>query len=139
LKSKNTKPELLLRTYLTALGLRYRLHVGDLPGTPDIVFGPSRVAVFVHGCFWHRHSPCVVERSNSQLSAEWLRRLNHSVRRDAHVRAELENAGWYVFVAWECELNSSPMEQARAIERVVERRRPRRWPRSVISDLPLDQ
>jgi DNA mismatch endonuclease (patch repair protein) len=122
LTSKHTAPEMALRRCLAQLGLRYRLHQRKLPGTPDIVFYGAKVAVFVHGCFWHRHAPCPRERQHTQLSRQWLERLNSAVRRDGAVRSALEKEGWAVVVAWECEIRKNPMRDALAIERTVRSR-----------------
>jgi len=102
-RSKNTKPELLIRKALWARGLRYRIHVKDLPGRPDIVFPGSLLAVFVNGCFWHHHG-CHRSRKMPRTNAEfWQKKIAANVSRDERVREELKKRGWSLIVAWECQ------------------------------------
>jgi len=101
---KDTKPELLLRRALHALGLRYRLHGKGLPGRPDIVFPKYRAVVFVHGCFWHRHGGCKVASTPKSNTEFWQAKFARNVDRDAVHVSNLEAQGWRVFIAWECEL-----------------------------------
>jgi DNA mismatch endonuclease, patch repair protein len=104
IKSKDTKPEMILRRALHARGLRYRIHVKALAGRPDIVFVRRRVAVFVHGCFWHRHAGCR-EASIPRSRAEyWEFKLNRNATRDRECIRELEEAGYRVIILWECEI-----------------------------------
>lgn len=102
-RQKGTAPELRLRKYLWALGLRYRLHAKDLPGTPDIVFRGARVAVFVHGCFWHAHDCEQGARKPKTNAAYWTEKLGRNVDRDRRVQAELKAVGWTPIVAWACD------------------------------------
>ena len=120
-KRRDTKPELLLRNVLWHRGLRYRLHAKNLPGTPDVVFPGIRLAVFVHGCFWHRHPGCVrasTPRSNVEF---WTTKFDANVARDARNVEELTKLGWHTFVVWECEAyDAQALERvADAIERLV--------------------
>jgi DNA mismatch endonuclease (patch repair protein) len=85
------------------MGYRYRLHRKDLPGKPDLVFGPRRAAIFVHGCFWHQHD-CRRDSVPSSNSKYWAPKLARNVERDKQAQAALEAAGWRVMVVWECEL-----------------------------------
>lgn len=103
IRSKNTKPELIVRRALWSAKLRYRLHDKRLMGHPDIVFPGKRVVVFVHGCFWHCHEGCRNFRIPKTRSAWWAAKLARNKARDAEVRAALEAAGWEVMVIWECE------------------------------------
>lgn len=104
-RSKDTKPELQVRRLVHGLGYRYRLHATDLPGRPDIVFRPRRKAVFVHGCFWHRHEGC--SRNRLPKSPErhdfWRNKLDGNAKRDRRNQAALREMGWDVLVIWECE------------------------------------
>lgn len=100
---KNTKPELQLRRALFALGLRYRLHVKNLPGSPDLVFPRYRVVVFVNGCFWHQHS-CRLFQWPKGNRAFWHRKLIQNVRRDQRVRRQLRKLGWRAFTISECQI-----------------------------------
>jgi DNA mismatch endonuclease (patch repair protein) len=104
IKGKNTRPELLVRKYLHSRGLRFRLHVKELPGKPDLVFPKYKVVVFVHGCFWHQHSDCKYATTPSSRKHFWINKLSENVARDSYQIAALEGLGWRVFVVWECEL-----------------------------------
>lgn len=99
---KNTSPEVLVRKAMHRAGLRFRLHRHDLPGTPDIVLPSRKVAVFVHGCFWHRHD-CKAGRLPKTRTEYWEAKFVRNVERDRCVQAALERAGWVVLVIWECE------------------------------------
>lgn len=104
IRSVDTKPEMLVRRRLHALGYRYRLHVRELPGSPDLVFPSRGKIVFVNGCFWHMHScrfGTVVPATNSDF---WARKRLATVGRDARTGAELRTLGWGVLTVWECEL-----------------------------------
>lgn len=104
IRGKDTMPEMLVRRHLHAAGLRYRLHDRKLPGAPDLVFPRYRVALFVHGCFWHQHPGCanaVMPKSNSDF---WRDKLEGNRDRDARNIDRLEEQGWRVLVVWECEI-----------------------------------
>ena len=105
IRSSNTSPELALRKALHALGLRYRLHAKDLPGKPDIVFRAQKVALLVHGCFWHRHEGCKVANMPKSNTAFWQGKFDKNVARDRATKERLEQLGWRVEVVWECELH----------------------------------
>jgi DNA mismatch endonuclease (patch repair protein) len=100
---KDTTPELRVRQSAHAQGLRFRLHRKDLPGKPDIVFPKRRVALFVHGCFWHRHPGCRKASNPSTRAEYWNKKFNTNTARDSRVALELETLGWRVIVIWECE------------------------------------
>jgi DNA mismatch endonuclease, patch repair protein len=104
-KKKGTRPEVVVRKILSRLGLRYRLHADSLPGKPDIVFGQQRIALFVHGCFWHQHAAATCRlRSMPRSNADyWQAKLRRNVERDTVARAALGRLGWKVFTVWECE------------------------------------
>lgn len=99
-------PEMAVRKLLHSLGYRYRLHVKDLPGKPDIVFRPRRKVIFVHGCFWHLHEDpsCKISRTPKSKKSYWVPKLKRNVERDKAAVEALERDGWQVMVVWECEL-----------------------------------
>ncbi len=102
-KQKNTKPELFVRHLLHSNGFRFRLHRSDLPGTPDIVFIGRKKAIFVHGCFWHRHEGCTGCTTPKTRVAFWLEKFRVNIERDRRKLAELSARGWSSLVIWECE------------------------------------
>lgn len=105
IRSKDTKPEMLVRRIVHGLGYRYRLHASDLPGRPDLVFRPRRKVIFVHGCFWHRHEGCSRNRipKSPERQEFWRAKLDGNARRDRLNQAALREKGWDVLVIWECE------------------------------------
>ena len=100
--SKNTKPEIAVRKAAHALGLRFRLHRRNLPGTPDLVLPKRQTAVFVHGCFWHRHR-CGRATTPASNVEYWTAKFERNVHRDARNAAELRSLGWRCVRIWECE------------------------------------
>jgi DNA mismatch endonuclease (patch repair protein) len=106
IKGRNTRPELRLRSLLHRAGFRFRLHAKQLPGRPDIVLPKYRTAIFVHGCFWHRHPGCGNTTTPSTRREFWQEKFDGNVRRDARNRAALEATGWTVVTVWECELKT---------------------------------
>lgn len=107
-KGKNTKPELVVRKLVYALGYRYRLHCSDLPGSPDIVFRRLKKVIFIHGCFWHRHheSTCKLARVPKSKLDFWLPKLESNRERDLRVLESLKNLGWDALIVWECQLSN---------------------------------
>lgn len=101
-KSKNTGPELLVRRLLHRMGLRFRLHRKDFPGTPDIILPKYKTALFVHGCFWHGHGCSKGKLPKSGLEF-WGPKIERNIRRDADTARALERDGWRVAVVWQCE------------------------------------
>jgi len=106
-KGKDTSPELKVRKALHLLGARFRLHRRDLPGAPDIVLPGRRLAIFVHGCFWHGHDCARGARVPKQNRDYWLGKVGRNRARDAVNRAALEAKGWRVETVWECELKDA--------------------------------
>lgn len=102
IKSKNTKPEMIVRSMCHELGFRYRLHRKDLPGSPDLVFPKHRLCIFVHGCFWHRHPGCKYAYTPKSRPDFWLPKLAKNVERDLQIQERLKALGWKVVIVWEC-------------------------------------
>jgi len=124
-KQKNTSPELAVRRMLWGLGARYRLHRRDLPGSPDVAFIGRRLAVFVHGCFWHGHDCPRGARRPKANDAYWSGKLVKNRERDARALAALQALGWRAETVWECELRDRPRLEAR-LRRLLEQRPPLR-------------
>lgn len=106
IRSKNTKPEIILRKLLFARGFRFRLHIRDLPGQPDIVLPKYRVAIFVHGCFWHGHD-CYLFKLPQTRTAFWEEKIGQNRIRDRRDAEALHRSGWRVLSVWECALKGS--------------------------------
>ena len=107
IKGKNTGPELHVRKVAHALGLRFRLNRTDLPGKPDVVFPKFRIALFVHGCFWHQHGGCRRASKPKSNTDYWEAKLRRNVERDAQTLLALTRRKWKMVVIWECETNNS--------------------------------
>lgn len=120
-RNKNTKPELLVRRLVWGLGFRYRLHARTLPGHPDMVFPQLRRAVFMHGCFWHRHPGCRNCRLPKSRLDFWRPKLRANRFRDLRNQRALEKLGWSYLVVWECELHDRETV-ARKLTRFLKRR-----------------
>jgi DNA mismatch endonuclease (patch repair protein) len=103
IRDRDTKPELALRSLLHRLGYRFRLHRKELPGRPDIVLPKYRSVIFVHGCFWHRHSGCRYAYTPKSRVEFWQNKFETNQVRDRSKRRELFELGWRVLVVWECE------------------------------------
>ena len=99
----NSAPEIAVRKILHALGLRFRLHRRELPGTPDIVLAGHKTVVFVHGCFWHRHSGCRKATTPRNRAEFWAEKFKRNIERDARNEAALSAAAWRVLIIWECQ------------------------------------
>ncbi len=106
-KGRGTKPELKVRRALTALGVRYRLNRKDLPGSPDVVMAGRRLAIFVHGCFWHGHDCARGSRVPKANRDYWLAKVARNKARDAAAEAALMALGWRVETIWECDLKDA--------------------------------
>ena len=112
-KSRDTGPELVVRRALTRAGARYRLHRKDLPGNPDIVMPGRKLAVFVHGCFWHGHDCARGARVPKANRDYWVGKVARNRTRDAAARERLAEAGWRVETIWECELKDAAALETR--------------------------
>lgn len=106
IKPNRTKPEKIVRSLLTALGYRYRLHRHDLPGRPDIAFIGRRKLIFVHGCYWHRHEGCSRTTMPARNVELWQEKFDRTVERDRANFEKLRADGWDVLVVWECEISA---------------------------------
>jgi len=113
IRSKNTKPELVVRRLVYSLGFRYRLHSPDIPGRPDLVFKGRRKAIFVHGCFWHRHPGCPKASTPETRVDFWQQKFDLNVSRDRPVQQILKEEGWRAMVVWQCELTDVKQLTAR--------------------------
>jgi DNA mismatch endonuclease, patch repair protein len=112
-KGRDTSPELRVRRMLWGLGARYRLHRRDLPGAPDIALPGRKVAVFVHGCFWHGHDCARGARTPKQNAAYWTAKIARNRARDTAAVAALETRGWRAVTVWECDLKDEPAVRER--------------------------
>lgn len=126
IRTRNTAPELVVRNALRQLGVGYRLHRTDLPGKPDIVMAGRRIALFVHGCYWHRHPGCPRAFVPTTRQEYWLPKLAANVERDRKVQRSLEEMGWTVVVVWECETRAAEPLRQRLAEAVGEGSKGRR-------------
>jgi DNA mismatch endonuclease (patch repair protein) len=103
IRSSNTKPELIVRQVLHAIGYRFRLHRHDLPGKPDIVLPKYKTVIFVHGCFWHRHEDCKYAYNPKSRVEFWQEKFRSNIERDKRVSEQIAVAGWRQLTIWECE------------------------------------
>jgi DNA mismatch endonuclease (patch repair protein) len=115
-RSKDTGPELRVRSILWRLGVRYRLHHQGLPGRPDIALIGRRKVIFVHGCFWHQHPRCPKATKPKTRPQYWLPKLKRNRQRDKEAERELKKLGWSVLVIWECEFRKSNSVRNKLIE-----------------------
>jgi DNA mismatch endonuclease (patch repair protein) len=120
-RAKDTKPELRVRRLVHRMGYRYRLHRQSLPGKPDLVFGPRRKLIFVHGCFWHRHDDpaCRLARVTKSHTDFWLPKLEGNKARDKRTVIELRKLGWDALVIWECQTRNED-EMRRTISQFLD-------------------
>lgn len=120
IRGKDTKPERAVRSFLHRAGLRFRLHA-KLPGKPDLTLPRHQSVVFVHGCFWHRHSGCRYTTTPSSNTSFWHEKFAANVRRDLVVKRQLRRLGWRVHVVWACQVNQRKMdalvEQIRSVKK----------------------
>ena len=106
IKSKNTKPEIKVRQLLHSMGYRFRLHMKDLPGNPDIVLKKYKTVIYVNGCFWHRHPNCKYASTPKTRTSFWSQKFQSNVERDNKNYLKIKNLGWKYIVVWECELKN---------------------------------
>lgn len=111
IKSKDTKPEILVRKFLFSKGFRFKLHDKKLPGKPDVVLPKYKTVIFIHGCFWHGHKGCkyfVVPKTRTQW---WLNKINTNKKHDAENKQLLKKAGWTIITLWECNLKKAKLDK----------------------------
>ena len=120
-KSRNTQPEIAVRSCLHRLGFRFRLKNRDLPGSPDIVLPRFHAVIFVHGCFWHGHGRCTKGKTMPVTNIDfWREKIARNRTRDRQALRDLKKLGWRVFTLWECEIRTDRL-MARRIDALVER------------------
>ena len=122
IRSRDMKPEIAVRKLVHSMGHRYRLHRKDFPGRPDLVFGPKKKIIFVHGCFWHQHSilNCLDGRKPKSNTGYWNDKLDKNVKRDKKNQNLLKKLGWEVLVIWECETNKNLEELKQKIQKFLD-------------------
>jgi len=111
IKGKNTKPEILVRKFLFSKGFRYRLHVKNLPGKPDIVLPKYKTIIFINGCFWHGHENCkyfVIPKTRTEW---WLDKINRTKQRESENFLQLSESGWKIVTIFECELKGNKLNK----------------------------
>jgi DNA mismatch endonuclease (patch repair protein) len=105
IKGKDTKPEMLVRRFLHSKGFRYRLHVKNLPGKPDIVLPKYKTVIFINGCFWHGHKGCKYFVMPKSRQYYWVPKIQNNIKKDIKHKKELKKLGWKVITVWECKLS----------------------------------
>lgn len=118
-KSKNTKPELLVQEQLKKWGVHFDCHAKDLPGTPDIIFRKEKIAILVHGCFWHQHGDCQISRDITRMEPIWIKKFVKSGMYDISIISELKNLSWEALILWECEIYSDVYSEAEKVMRLI--------------------
>ena len=115
IRSRDTKPEKIVRSLLHQMGYRFRIHEQQLPGSPDIVLRPRKKVIFVNGCFWHQHSAksCKLSKVPKSNLGYWLPKLKRNRARDRKVHRELRLAGWQIMTVWECQTENLPALERR--------------------------
>ena len=120
IKSRDTTPEMIVRRLLFSMGYRYRVNAKKLPGKPDIVFTRKRKAIFVHGCFWHRHKDCKKATIPQSRKEFWEEKFKRNVSRDRENCKALKSDGWKILLVWECELTNAQKRFQRLADLVSE-------------------
>ena len=111
IKSKNTKPEIIVRSHLYSLGFRYRIHNKSLPGKPDISNKKKKIAIFINGCFWHSHKDCKYAVIPKTRTEWWKKKLDDNKKRDQRNLKKLKSMKWNILVLWECEIKNKKFEK----------------------------
>ena len=119
IKSRDTKPEIYLRKFLFSNGLRYKVAYKTLPGKPDIAFVSKKLAIFIHGCFWHQHKNCKITNEPESNSTFWKKKFDANIKRDKNNISLIKSMGWKVLVIWECQIldkNRKPRNLSRLLK-----------------------
>jgi len=111
IRSKNTKPEMLVRKFLHAQGFRYKLHDKELPGKPDIVLPKYKTVIFIHGCFWHGHKGCKYFVTPKTRTEWWLNKINSNIANDVKAVRAIRKEGWKIIHLWECDLKANKIKK----------------------------
>ena len=111
IKGSNTKPEIIVRSFLHKAGFRFRLHIKDLPGKPDIVLKKYMTAIFVDGCYWHRHQGCKLAYNPKSRKDFWQSKFEANIRRDRDVNRMYESISWTLIRIWQCEVNNKNLTE----------------------------
>ena len=111
IRSKNTKPEMLVRKFIFSKGFRYRLHDNKLPGKPDIILPKYKTVIFINGCFWHQHLNCKFAVSPKSNTEYWSEKINRNLVRDEFNVKHLKSIGWKIIIIWECDLKTMKFEE----------------------------
>lgn len=114
-KGRDTKPEILVRSFVHRMGFRFRVHRRDMPGNPDIVLPRHKKTIYVHGCFWHGHKRCCRSKRPTTNEQFWNKKLDGNIERDKRSRRRLRRLGWEVLVVWQCE-SRNPEKLLRKLE-----------------------
>ena len=118
-KSKNTKPELLVQEQLCKWNVHFECHAKDLPGTPDLVIRKEKIAVLIHGCFWHQHGACSMSRDLEKMDSNWKLKFVKSSRYDLAIISKLKELEWEVLILWECEIYANLQIESEKIIRSI--------------------
>ena len=117
-RGRDTKPEIVVRSFVHRMGFRFRIHRRDLPGNPDIVLPRHGKVIFVHGCFWHGHKRCQRSKRPTTNKGFWNKKLDENIERDKRFQRKLRLMGWKVLVLWQCEVRK-PEKMLRKLERFL--------------------
>lgn len=122
IQGRNTGPEIAMRSMLHRNGFRFRLQEKGLPGKPDIVLPKFRTAIFVHGCFWHRHENCKYCYTPKSRNEFWNGKFQRTVERDAEQMKAVSETGWLPVVVWECEIKDKPVQTLKKVQNILQKR-----------------
>lgn len=127
IRSRHTKPELIIRSLLHRAGYRFRINYNKFAGKPDIVLPKYKTVLFVHGCFWHRHENCSRATTPNTNREYWLKKFQKNVKRDVRNQTKIKALGWKIIVVWECEVMKDPVSILNVIIRKLEDDNPNKY------------